>query len=83
GFAYGEAFARMMLALLGKHGLIVLDPLDANLKRLAAPLYAEAARRAPEIASALVARSRELEEAGFHAQVVASPDAFPLFVHLD
>lgn len=83
GFAYGESFARMMLALLGKHGLIVLDPLDANLKRLAAPLYAEAARRAPEIASALVARSRELEEAGFHAQVVASPDAFPLFVHLD
>lgn len=83
GFGYGEAFARMMLSLLGHYGLIVLDPLEAHLKRLAAPLYAEAASRAPEIAAALVARSRELEESGFHAQVLVSSDSFPLFLHLN
>jgi bacillithiol synthase len=81
GRRYGEAFARMMTALLGSHGLIFLDPLDVRLKRLAAPLYAEAARRAPEIASAVEDRSRELEAAGFHAQVVASANSFPLFLH--
>ncbi len=83
GRGYGEAFARIMTALLGKHGLILLDPLDARLKQLASPLYAEAARRAPVIADALVARSRELEEAGYHAQVMATNDSFPLFLHTE
>ena len=81
GRTYGEAFARMMTTLVGRYGLVLLDPLDARLKRLAAPLYSEAARRAPEIARALEARSRELEESGYHAQVFTSADAFPLFLH--
>jgi bacillithiol biosynthesis cysteine-adding enzyme BshC len=83
GRTYGEAFARLLTALVSRHGLILLDPLDARLKRLAAPLYAEAARRAPEIAAAVEARSRALEADGYHAQVHTSPDAFPLFIHLD
>jgi len=80
GRTYGEAFARMMTGLAGRHGLVLLDPLDARLKRLAAPLYAEAARAAHELAEATDARSRELEGAGYHAQVHTSPDSFPLFV---
>src|SRR2546422_6842844 len=81
GRNYAEAFACMMTALLGHHGLIYLDPLDAQLKKLAAPLYAAAARRAPEIATAVENRSRELESAGYHAQVMASTSSFPLFLH--
>lgn len=83
GRTYGEAFARMMTSLVGQHGLVLLDPLDPRLKKLAAPLYSEAARRAPEIAAAVEARSRELVGAGYHAQVHASADAFPLFLHAD
>jgi bacillithiol biosynthesis cysteine-adding enzyme BshC len=78
---YGDAFASLMTQLVGCYGLIFLDPLDPTLKRLAAPLYSEAARRAPQIAAAVEARSRELEEAGYHAQVVTSADTFPLFLH--
>ncbi len=81
GRAFGAAFAHMLTALAGRYGLVLLDPTDARLKRLAAPVYAEAARRAPEIAAALVARSSELEAAGYHAQVHTSADAFPLFIH--
>jgi bacillithiol synthase len=81
GRRYAEAFARMMTSLIGQHGLILLDPMDARMKRLAAPLYAKAANRAGEIASALEARSRELEEAGYHAQVLASGSSYPLFLH--
>ena len=83
GQGYGAAFARMMTRLTGRYGLILLDPLDAKLKQLAAPLYAAAALKAPEIAAALVARSRELEEAGYHAQVATSEHAFPLFLHTE
>lgn len=81
GTAYGDAFARLVTALTAKHGLIVLDPLDAELKKLAAPLYSAAARIAPEIAAAITQRSRELEDAGYHAQVTPSEDSFPLFLH--
>lgn len=81
GRAFGDAFARMLTALVGCYGLVLFDPTDARLKRLAAPVYAAAARRAPELAAALVARSRALEESGYHAQVHTSEDAFPLFIH--
>ena len=80
GRAFGDAFARMLSALTGAYGLVLLDPTDAALKRLAAPLYAEAALRGAEIAAATDARSRELEAAGYHAQVHTSPDSFPLFL---
>jgi bacillithiol biosynthesis cysteine-adding enzyme BshC len=81
GAAFGDAFARMLMRLVGQYGLILLDPRDAVLKEMAAPLYAAAAQRTPEIASALVARSDELVAAGYHAQVLATSDSFPLFWH--
>ena len=81
GRTYAEAFACMMTSLLKRYGLIFLDPLDPQLKKLAAPLYAQAARQAPEIAEAIEKRSRELETAGYHAQVTASANSFPLFLH--
>ena len=83
GRGYVDSFATMMTALLGRSGLIFLDPLDPALKLLAAPLYSEAARRAPEIATALEKRSAELESAGYHAQVLATANSFPLFLHDD
>jgi len=81
GLCYVDSFAAMMTALLGRYGLIFLDPLDPELKKVAAPLYSEAARRAPEIATALEQRSAELERAGYHAQVLATANSFPLFLH--
>lgn len=81
GQRYGDAFAQVMTGLTSKYGLILLDPLDSQLKTLAAPLYSAAARHASEIARALVNRSRELEQAGYHAQVTVSENTFPLFLH--
>ena len=78
---FGDAFASMMTRSTRARGLVLLDPLDSELKHLAAPLYAEAARRAPEIAQAIVTRSRELVDAGYHAQVTPSENSFPLFLH--
>lgn len=80
GRTLAEGFARMLSALTSKYGLVLLDPTDARIKRLAAPLYSEAARKGAEIAAATDARSRELEAEGYHAQVHTSTDAFPLFL---
>ncbi|MCA1606488.1 MAG: bacillithiol biosynthesis cysteine-adding enzyme BshC, partial [Acidobacteria bacterium] len=81
GHSYGEAFARLMTSLLGHHGLVLLDPLDQRLKSLAAPLYAKAALRAHDIATAIEVRSQGLVAAGYHAQVTPSENSFPLFIH--
>lgn len=81
GRGFADSFATMMTSLLGKHGLIFLDPLEPALKKLAGPLYAAAAKRATQIATAVEERSRELESAGYHAQVLASSNSFPLFLH--
>jgi bacillithiol biosynthesis cysteine-adding enzyme BshC len=81
GRGYVESFATMLTSLLGSYGLIFLDPLDPALKKLAAPLYSAAATKAYEIAQAIEARSAELEAAGYHAQVLATSNSFPLFLH--
>jgi bacillithiol biosynthesis cysteine-adding enzyme BshC len=83
GRKFGDAFAELLTSLIGEKGLIVLDPLDTQLKQVAAPLYAAAARSAHDIAIAIVNRSHELEAAGYHAQVAPSENSFPLFWHDD
>jgi bacillithiol biosynthesis cysteine-adding enzyme BshC len=78
---FGDAFASFLTRLTKDRGLVLLDPLDAELKKLAAPLYSQAAESAPAIARAIADRSRELVDAGYHAQVTPSEDSFPLFLH--
>ncbi|MCI0490879.1 MAG: bacillithiol biosynthesis cysteine-adding enzyme BshC [Blastocatellia bacterium] len=78
GFA--ESFARLMARLFKDYGVVLLDPLDEGLKQAVAPLYSQAIEKSSAIARALVERSRELEEAGYHAQVHVSEDMVPLFI---
>ena len=49
--------------------LLFLDPLDPAVRKIGAPLVAEALGAAPELKARLMARNRELEAAGYHAQV--------------
>ena len=80
GVGFAEAFSRLMARLFREYGVVLFDPLDDELKQVAAPLYAEAIQKSSEIAEALVARSRELVEAGYHAQIHVSEDMVPLFI---
>jgi bacillithiol biosynthesis cysteine-adding enzyme BshC len=79
GVDYGDAFARLLTKYLGKFGLIILCPLDVRLKKLATPIYVNAIERSDEIVTALRKRSEELENEGYHAQVLVTEDYFPLF----
>jgi bacillithiol biosynthesis cysteine-adding enzyme BshC len=77
---YGQAFCRFISSLFGKYGLIVVDPLDVRLKRLSAPLITNAIEKTGEIVPSLVTRSKELEAAGYHAQVLVTDDHVPFFL---
>lgn len=81
GEGFGDAFGTLITKLLGKYGLIVLTPLEARLKQLAAPIYVNAIENAAEIVKALQTRSRLLESEGYAAQVLVGDDYFPLFWH--
>ena len=80
GAGFAEAFARLLARVFRNYGVVLLDPLDEELKQVAGPLYSQAIEKASEIAGALVERSRELEEAGYHAQIKVSEDMVPLFI---
>ena len=80
GVGFADAFARLMARLFRDYGVVLLDPLDQELKQVAGPLYAKAIEKSSEIATALVERSRELEAAGYHAQIHVSEDMVPLFI---
>lgn len=83
GSDFGHAFGKFLTHLLGRFGLVIVDPLDPAIKRLAAPVYAEAIGKSVEIVAALTERSSELAAAGYHAQVLVEKDYFPLFWHTD
>ncbi|NOT46363.1 MAG: bacillithiol biosynthesis cysteine-adding enzyme BshC [Acidobacteria bacterium] len=83
GAGFGSAFGTMLTQLLGKYGLIVVDPLDEAIKGLAAPIYASAIEKSESIVAALTARGNELAATGYAAQVLVEDDYFPLFYQTD
>lgn len=83
GETIGKGFCKQIGQLLGRFGLIVLDPHDPRIKNLVAPVYTNAIRNSSEINGALVARGNQLVADGLHAQVNVDDKYFPLFWHDD
>jgi bacillithiol synthase len=73
GETFGTGFAKFYAKALAELGIVFLDPLDPALHRVAAPVYGEALEQADEINHRLLERNRELESAGYHAQVKVTP----------
>ncbi len=69
GVTMGAGFRALLQKLLAPLGLIFLDPLDPEIRKIGAPLIADALDAAPELKSSLLSRTKELEAAGYHAQV--------------
>jgi bacillithiol synthase len=76
---FAGAFAKLLREITGRFGLILLDPLDERLHRLAVPLVRRTAELQNTITPALIARSKRLEQAGFHAQVKVTESTTLLF----
>ena len=83
GKGFGTAFGQLLAELTAEYGLIIVDPLHREIKKLAAPIYREAVVRSREIVKALIRRSEELRAAGYEPQVAVGEDYFPLFWHSD
>jgi bacillithiol biosynthesis cysteine-adding enzyme BshC len=77
---FAGAFARLMTRLFASHGLIVMDAAGRDFHALGASALRFAIEHAEELEAALLARTAELEAAGYHAQVLVKPGASLLFL---
>jgi bacillithiol synthase len=66
---YSSSFAALFARVFQDHGLILLDPLDEGLHRVAAPLLGEALAQRDELNRLLLQRGKEIERAGYEVQV--------------
>src|SRR5712691_8846861 len=76
---YGSAFGRLFARLFAQHGLILMDPLDAGLHKIAAPLYQHALADRDGLNEKLLQRGKDLDRAGFDVQVKVTSRGTLLF----
>jgi bacillithiol biosynthesis cysteine-adding enzyme BshC len=82
GESFGSSFGKLFARLLRGRGMILLDPLDARLHRLALPVYRRALEECGALGRDLVLRGKALEKAGFHAQVKVTEPGTLLFFNV-
>src|SRR5271168_4725920 len=76
---YGSSFGKLFTRLFAEQGLILLDPLDARLHRVAGEVLRKAVEEREELNEALLARGKELDKAGYAAQVKVTAKSTLLF----
>ncbi len=79
----GGAFAKLFSRLFAHSGVILIDASDPELHVVAESVYRAAAVAASDLDDALLERGRELEAAGYHAQVKVTPSSTLLFAMKD
>jgi bacillithiol biosynthesis cysteine-adding enzyme BshC len=79
GATIGDAFVVLLRALFAPLGIAVLNASHPAVRRQGASVLREALRRAPTVASALLARTTDLRAAGFDPQVLGVEDLSLVF----
>ncbi len=83
GNTFGEAFAEVVSFLLSEYGLILLDPRDPTLKKMARPVFLQVAEAWEKLEELLGDRNRQLAGAGYSPQVSREAGTSFLFWELD
>lgn len=83
GETFGSAFGKLFARLLAGRGMILLDPLDLSLHRIAAPIFRRAIEDAAALRDELLERKKALDKSGFHSQVKVTAETTLLFMNVD
>ncbi len=76
---FGDAFARLFAHIFADYGILLLDPSDGELRKVAEPVFRAAIMAATDLDTALLDRGKELESAGYHHQVKVTPSSTLVF----
>src|SRR6185295_8006682 len=77
---FGEAFNRILVAMLGERCPLLLDAMHPALKSAERPLLRRLVERRGEIEEVLAARDELIRARGYELQVTPQRGASPLFV---
>ncbi len=80
GRTFAQAFAEFYSKAFAAQGLLVLDAGSRAIHRIGAPVLRAGLERADELHAALIERNRELQAAGYHAQVAVEAQSSLLFL---
>ena len=80
GRTFAQAFGDFYSQIFAAQGLLILDASGREFHRLGAPVLRAGIERADELHVALLERNRELEAAGYHAQVAVTEQSSLLFL---
>ena len=80
GITLADAFRNFYTRVFAQHELLILDPSGREAHQQGAPVLRAAIERADELHHALLERNRELEAAGYHAQVAVGERSSLLFL---
>jgi bacillithiol biosynthesis cysteine-adding enzyme BshC len=80
GVTMGQAFGALLRKLLARFDILQVNPMRPAFRELAAPTLRAAVEHAPELTEGLLARNRDLAEAGYHAQVRIEPQTSLVFL---
>ena len=80
GVTFGAGFSSLLRRILHKFDMLLVDPMLPEFRRLAAPALEMAVEHASSISAEVMARSKELAGAGYHAQVLVEPDTSFFFL---
>ncbi len=75
-----SAFGKFLTGTFKNHGLIVLDASSREFHTMGSPVLRHAIEQADELHAGLMQRTRELETAGYAAQVLVNDDSTLLFL---
>jgi len=78
---FPAAFGEWMHRLLAGTGIVTVDPSDARLKRLGAPLFAREIESRGAVGSAVAEQTARLAAAGYPAQIDVREGMLTLFFH--
>jgi bacillithiol synthase len=80
GATMGQAFSSLVKNLLQSYEVLFIDPMSPAVRQLGAPMIRKALEAGPELSAALLQRNKELEQAGYHAQVHVEPSTSLFFL---
>ncbi|MCX7039728.1 MAG: bacillithiol biosynthesis cysteine-adding enzyme BshC [Spirochaetes bacterium] len=79
GRSYPQAFGRLMSSLFSRQGLVLVDPSDSRLKRIAFPLFRREIEERSPVSAAVRQQSARLRGAGYTTQIELREDMLTLF----
>lgn len=77
---FGEAFCRLLVAMLGERAPLMLDSMLSEVKQAEAPWMRRLVERRGDVETALRAREEVITERGHRLQVTPQAQASPLFL---